>query len=199
MISTTNQTVMNALVAANKWHGNPYKCPYCGSTNGWTYDGNCKKCGRSLPKDKQADRINELIRRKLSVSNPQDIMNLARISGVPVDILRGKLGRFPDMRHGAGALKLKQKHGDQMRALERFRRRDNEHIGHTIAKGSFGPTTKRDGNGNVVEDPSRASITHGDYVGFFSKARKGRLTMTTHYKGAEDAMREDYSHKKAHR
>ena len=41
---TTNPVVAKAInaVAMNLWSGNPYKCPYCGSTNGWTYDGICK-------------------------------------------------------------------------------------------------------------------------------------------------------------
>lgn len=189
--------------AKNAWHGNPYKCPYCGSTNGWTYDGHCKskRCGKKLSPHDQAERINEIVRRKLSVDNPKDINNLATITGVPVDILKGKFGRGKRMEHGSGALKLRQKHGDlQGKDVDEFRHRDNGRIGFTLVGGKFGSTTTKDKHGKEVYDPSRKSIIHGRYVGYFdTDSRPGRLTMTTHYRSGKDAAKESERQKKARR
>jgi len=55
--------------------------------------------------------LNEVVKRKLVRSNnPQDLKNIAEITGVSVDILRGKSGRGKMMDHGQGTLRLRQKH-----------------------------------------------------------------------------------------
>ena len=196
-MSSLNPVVANAVLRASlanaAWHGNPYKCPYCGSTNGWTYTGECKvkTCGRKLPPHVQAQRINEIVRRKLSVANPQDIKNLACLSGVPVDILRGKLGRGLMMEHGSGGLKLRQKHNDlQGRgdSLQKFRTKDQSKIGFTLTRGKEGRTTERTKLGGA-EDKSRRSLVHGNYVAYLDLTRPGRKTLTTHYKSGADALK----------
>lgn len=201
MIHSSNPVVQNALnaMAMNMpWTGNPYKCPWCGSTNGWTYTGVCKKCRRKLDAHDQAQRINEIVRRKLSVNNPQDIRNLAEISGVPVDILRGKLGRGRDMEHGSGALKMKQKHSGDGAAPEMYRRGDAFRIGFTLTYGKHGQTTKGSKVGGET-DPKRSSVVRGTDVAFLEKYGKGRLRLTTGYRGGKDAAREEKIHKTTRR
>ena len=190
---TTNPVVAKALnaVALNLWSGNPYKCPYCGSTNGWTYDGICKssRCGRKLNPHDMAQRINELVKRKILVNNPQDLKNIARISGVPVDILRGKLGRTSEMEHGSGGLKLRQKHSGLL-GPEKFRRRDTSKIGFTLTKGIEGGTAEYGKKERGVSDRD-TSVVHGSYLAYLSKYGKGRKRLTTHYKSGDKAREAD--------
>lgn len=198
MVKSRNAVVQRAV---NAWYGNPYKCPYCGSTNGWTYDGHCKskRCRRKLPVQKYAERINEVVKRKIVRSNnPQDLKNIAEITGVPVDILRGRLGREKMMKHGQGALKLRQKHSDLQgkgKSVEKFRRKDTQGIGFTLAKGRVGPTTKGSKIENPI-DPNRDAIIHKGSVAYLDKSRKGRYTLTTHYKSGEDVAKEERIRKK---
>lgn len=192
-MNTTNRIVRNAL---NAWHGNPYKCPYCGSTNGWTYDGYCKshRCRRKLPPQEYADRINEIVKRKIiNPNNPQDIKNIASLTGVPVDILRGKLGREAIMKSGRGALKLRQKHSDLLgtgKIGEMFRRKDTQKLGFTLAKGRVAPTTEHSIVGGKI-DPYRDAVIHKGYVGYLDKHRAGRYTLSTHYKSGKDFATEE--------
>ena len=192
-MASSNPIVRNAM---NAWRGNPYKCPYCGSTNGWTYDGHCKsrRCGRKLPTHEYAERINEVIRRKIvNPNNPQDLKNIASLTGVPVDILRGKLGRGAMMEHGQGSLKLRQKHSDlegKGKGAEKFRRKDTQHIGFTLAKGRVAPTTERSTIGGAL-DPKRDAVIHKGYVGYLDKGRRGRYSLTTHYKSGADFEKEE--------
>ena len=92
MTESRNKTVRNALeaVAANMpWGRNLYKCPYCGSTNGWTYDGHCKskRCGRKLPPDMMGKFATERIKRGSAWYLPRDVRGVAwhKITG-PIDV-----------------------------------------------------------------------------------------------------------------
>ena len=97
------------------------------------------------------------------------------------------------MDHGRGALKLRQKHSDLQgkgRGVEKFRRKDTQCIGFTLAKGKVAPTTERSRLDTHI-DPKRDAIVHKGYVGYLDKSRLGRYTLTTHYRSGKDAAKEE--------
>lgn len=180
MTESKNRIVQNAMdaVAANMPCGrNLYKCPYCGSTNGWTYDGHCKskRCGRILPPDMMGKFATERIKRGSAWFLPRDVRGVAwhRETG-PIDV-------------GVKAQKhIHKKHPE------------SEHrTGMTVGAGKFGKTTVGSVPGRPVAG-KRMSGTHGSQVAFVEKDG-GRSSLKSHFTGGAAARREGKLHKETRR
>lgn len=178
LVESTNRVVANAIraVANMPWRGNLYKCPYCGSTNGWTYKGICSKCGRSLPKDKLAKFADARIRRGLSYVLPRDIRGFVTRKGIGTFNLPTDTQRHIAEKHGEGLLRS---------------------LGTTIAAGEIGKTTVGSKIGGTPAS-LRMSAVRGKHVAFVER-EKGGITVKTHFTSPAVAKREKIIHKETRR
>lgn len=174
MIRLVTKVAQNALNAA-AWHGNLYKCPYCGSTNGWTYDGHCTKCKRVLPPDMMGEFARERIRRGTAWYMPREVRGVAwhKATG-PIDI------GVKAQQH------IHEKHPESERRT-----------GTTVGAGVFGRTTVGSLPGRPVAG-KRMSGTHGSQVAIVEKDGE-RSSLITHFTSGAAARRERELHKETRR
>lgn len=159
-------------VATNSGH--PYtKCPGCGKF--MSPAGNCEHCGFVEDDDRMIARGKKALERA-STGNPTDVLDAMYRKGVgAIDFVQGWEGKGKAMEHGAGLLKIQQKHKTEM-----------AQIPETIAKGKITPLTAK-GTGKIDKDG--IAIINGSNIAILSRSKGDRWRLITHYKSDADAKK----------
>lgn len=113
---------------------------------------------------------------RASTGNPTDVLDAMYRKGVgAIDFVQGWEGKGKAMEHGAGLLKIQQKHKTEM-----------AQIPETIAKGKITPLTVK-GTGKIDKDG--IAIINGSNIAILSRSKGDRWRLTTHYKSDADAKK----------
>ena len=158
--------------ATNSSH--PYtKCPGCGKF--MSPAGNCEHCGFVEDDDRMIARGKKALERAIT-GNPTDVLDAMYRKGVgAIDFVQGWEGKGKAMEHGAGLLKIQQKHKTEM-----------AQIPETIAKGKITPLTVK-GTGKIDKDG--IAIINGSNIAILSRSKGDRWRLITHYKSDADAKK----------
>ncbi|MGN0833047.1 MAG: DUF935 family protein [Kiritimatiellia bacterium] len=154
--------------------GHPYtKCPDCGKFLGPA--GNCEHCGFVEDDDRMIARGKKALERAIT-GNPRDVPNAMYRKGVgSIAFVQGWEGKGKAMEHGAGLLKIQQKHKNEM-----------AQIPETIAKGTVTPLTVK---GKNVIDKDGIAIINGTNIAILSRSKGEKWRLITHYKSDSDAKK----------
>lgn len=154
--------------------GHPYtKCPDCGKF--MSPAGNCEHCGFVEDDDRMIARGKKALERAIT-GNPTDVSNAMYRKGVgSIDFVQGWEGKGKAMEHGAGLLKIQQKHKTEM-----------AQIPETIAKGVITPLTVK---GKNVIDKDGIAIINGTNIAILSRSKGDKWRLITHYKSDSDAKK----------
>ena len=154
--------------------GHPYtKCPSCGKF--MSPAGNCEHCNFVEDDDRLIAR-GKLALERATTGNPKDVSDAMYRKGVGViDFVQGWEGKGKAMAHGAGLLKIQQKHKAEM-----------AQIPETIIKGTVTPLTVK-GTNNIDKDG--VAIINGTNIAILSRAKSDRWRLVTHYKSENDAKK----------
>ena len=154
--------------------GSPYtKCPSCGKF--MSPAGNCEHCNFVEDDDRLIARGKRALERA-TTGNPRDVSDAMYRKGVGViDFVQGWEGKGKAMEHGAGLLKIQQKHKAEM-----------AQIPETIIKGTVTPLTVK-GTNNIDKDG--VAIINGTNIAILSRAKGDRWRLVTHYKSENDAKK----------
>ena len=161
-----------AIELANEGH--PYtKCPSCGKF--MSPAGNCEHCNFVEDDDRLIARGKRALERA-TTGNPRDVSDAMYRKGVGViGFVQGWEGKGKAMEHGAGLLKIQQKHKTEM-----------AQIPETIIKGTVTPLTIK-GTNNIDKDG--IAIINGTNIAILSRAKGSRWRLVTHYKSDNDAKK----------
>ena len=154
--------------------GRPYtKCPGCGKF--MSPAGNCEHCGFVEDDDRMIARGKKALERAIT-GNPRDVPDAMYRKGVgSIDFVQGWEGKGKAMEHGAGLLKIQQKHKTEM-----------AQIPETIAKGTVTPLTVK-GSGKIDKDG--VAIINGSNIAILSRSKGDKWRLITHYKSDSDAKK----------
>lgn len=154
--------------------GHPYtKCPDCGKF--MSPAGNCEHCGFVEDDDRMIARGKKALERAIT-GNPTDVPDAMYRKGVgSIDFVQGWEGKGKAMEHGAGLLKIQQKHKTEM-----------AQIPETIAKGTVTPLTVK---GKNVIDKDGIAIINGTNIAILSRSKGEKWRLITHYKSDSDAKK----------
>ena len=154
--------------------GHPYtKCPGCGKF--MSPAGNCEHCGFVEDDDRMIARGKKALERAIT-GNPTDVPDAMYRKGVgSIDFVQGWEGKGKAKEHGAGLLKIQQKHKTEM-----------AQIPETIAKGTVTPLTVK---GKNVIDKDGIAIINGTNIAILSRSKGEKWRLITHYKSDSDAKK----------
>ncbi len=154
--------------------GHPYtKCPACGKF--MNPNGSCANCDFVEDDDRLIARGKRALQRATS-GDPTDVPDAMYRKGVgAIDFVQGWNGKGKAMEHGAGLMKIQQKHGTEM-----------AQIPVTIAKGRITPLTVK---GSNAIDKDGVAIINGSNIAILSRAKGDHWRLVTHYKSDTDAKK----------
>lgn len=154
--------------------GHPYtKCPACGKF--MSPNGSCANCDFVEDDDRLIARGKRALQRATS-GDPTDVPDAMYRKGVgAIDFVQGWNGKGKAMEHGAGLMKIQQKHGTEM-----------AQIPVTIAKGRVTPLTVK---GSNAIDKDGVAIINGSNIAILSRAKGDHWRLVTHYKSDTDAKK----------
>lgn len=154
--------------------GRPYtKCPGCGKF--MSPAGNCEHCNFVEDDDRLIARGKRALERA-TTGNPRDVSDAMYRKGLGViDFVQGWEGKGKSMEHGAGLLKIQQKHRVEM-----------AQIPETIVKGKITPLTIK-GTNTIDEDG--VAIINGTNIAILSRANGRRWRLVTHYNSESDVKK----------